>query len=137
MQYIVFTLGKTYYGIATDEVEEIAKTFSSTPVPQSPTWAAGLINLRGQIMTLVNFDNLLNPTQDTHEVCYNNTIIAHVGEGKIALMVDTVIGVFSVEKEDIQSIEAGNQEAVTALFPANGQIVSAIDLNGLFVENEG
>lgn len=136
MQYIVFTLGETYYGIATDKVEEISKTFSSTYIPQSPAWVEGLINLRGQILTLINFDNLLNSNNKTSETCYNNTIIAQTDDNQVALMVEKVVGVVTVNDDELQAVPE-DQKIATAFFQAFGHVVSVIELNRFFSEKEG
>lgn len=137
MEVIVFTLGETYYGITTDETEEIAKTISSIPVPESDAWVQGIINIRGQVLTLVNFDNLLNPNKKGPEVCYNHTIIGRLDTSRIALMVEDIIGIIEVDPDELQPIMGTEHEAVTGLFPAFDQIVSVVELNKLFSENEG
>ena len=63
MQVIVFTLGENKYAISTDKVEEITKNDQSTEVPNSLDWVEGLINLRGNVVTLLNLSKLLQ--QDT------------------------------------------------------------------------
>lgn len=137
MKVIVFTLGDTYYGIATDEVEEIAKTLPSIPVPESDEWVHGVIHVRGQVLTLVHFDNLLNPNRKDLEVCYNHTIIGRIDDRKIALMVDQVAGIVDVTPDLLHPITGTEHEAVTGLFPAFDQIVSVVELKQLFSENEG
>ena len=54
MQIILFTLNDRHYAISTDMVEEISKQIPSTNVPNSPEWVEGIINLRGNVVTLLN-----------------------------------------------------------------------------------
>ena len=77
MQIIVFRLNDLYFGLSTEIVEEITERITSTPVPKSPTWIDGLVNLRGDVLTLVNTHNLLEINDINEEQCYNNTIVIH------------------------------------------------------------
>ncbi|HCW72543.1 MAG TPA: chemotaxis protein CheW, partial [Clostridiaceae bacterium] len=71
-QIIVFTLGEKYYAVNSDQVEEISKMIDSTMVPNAPRHIEGLINLRGNVISLVNLAKLLHLTE---EECYNNIVI--------------------------------------------------------------
>ncbi|MER2040068.1 MAG: CheW domain-containing protein, partial [Solibacillus sp.] len=87
MQMIIFTLNENYYAFSSENVEEITNKMPWTPVPQSPSWVQGLVNLRGNVITLINFYKLLSPTDETKELWYNNIIIVKNDEEKIAFMV--------------------------------------------------
>ncbi|WP_027108649.1 chemotaxis protein CheW [Lacticigenium naphthae] len=137
MQLIVFTLHDRFYGIPTKWVEEITTKLTSTLVPQSPEWVEGLINLRGQVMTLVNLDRLLNSSSDMERICYNNTIVIQTEQNKVAVEVEEVIGVTTVTEEEIQPIVHSEDTWVTSLVPAYGEVVSIIDIHQLFLKNEG
>ena len=54
MQILTFRLKDYYFGILTENVIEITKTHDLKQVPRSPEWVEGLINLRGEVITLVN-----------------------------------------------------------------------------------
>ena len=64
MQIIVFTLNDKYYAIDTEQVEEISKNIPSTIVPNAPYWIEGLINLRGNVVSLVNLCKILRREED-------------------------------------------------------------------------
>lgn len=54
MQVIVFSLNNKLFAIPTNKVSEITKSMSSIKVPNAPYWVEGLINLRGNVVTLLN-----------------------------------------------------------------------------------
>lgn len=135
MQMIVFRLGERIYGFSTDKVEEITTVLDSTVIPQSPEWTVGLVNLRGQVMTLVDLDILLNGSHSSEGDWYKNTIIIHTEENPIALKVGTVIGVSDIEEDQLQSV--GEEESViSGYISAYGEIVSCIELEKIFKEKE-
>lgn len=137
MQLIVFTLDNLYYALPTEFVEEITNRLSCTAVPKSSGWVKGLINLRGDVMTLVNIHNLLNMNEFEAKACYNNTIIVQINENKMALMVDKVIGVKEVNENEFQPSPHPDGHAIVSLVTAYDQVVNVIELTNLFNENEG
>lgn len=136
MQIIVFRLKDLYYGISTEVVEEITTTLSFTTVPKSLDWIQGLVNLRGDVLTLINLYKLLNLDDFNLDDCYNNTIIAQLDENNVALMVDEVIGVIDVDENDFQSVSEEENSYLLALVTAYNQIVNILELKNLFEEKE-
>lgn len=136
MQIIVFRLKDLYFGLSTEYVEEITTTHSYTKVPKSKGWVQGLVNLRGDVLTLINLYNLLNLNDNNIDDCYNNTIVAQLSENKVALMVDEVIGVSDVNVEDFHPASEEENSAVHSLVTVYDKIVNILDVKNLFEEKE-
>lgn len=136
MQIIVFRLKDLYYGISTEVVEEITTSLPSTRVPKSPGWIQALVNLRGNVLTLVNMYNLLNLDDFVLEDCYNNTIVSLLNNNNVALMVDEVIGVSDVDENEFQKLPEHDKTYVHALVTVYDQVVNILDLKNLFEEKE-
>ncbi|MGX7393795.1 chemotaxis protein CheW [Carnobacterium mobile] len=132
MQIIVFTLNKKYYAFSSENVEEITKKMPWTTIPQSPEWVQGLVNLRGNVITLINFYKLLSPTSETEELCYNNIIIVKKDDEKIAFMVDDVAWVTEIDPAEIQQLEHQAEEKVSGLIQVKDQMVNMINMETLF-----
>lgn len=133
MQMIIFTLNENYYAFSSENVEEITNKMPWTPVPQSPSWVQGLVNLRGNVITLINFYKLLSPTDEIEEICYNNIIIVKNDEEKIAFMVDEVAWVLDIEPSAIQQLDDKTDELVSSVIQVKDQIVSIINMEKLFL----
>lgn len=136
MQMIVFRLSDYYYAASTEQIEEITTALSPTTVPKSPAWVEGLVNLRGDVLTLVSMYNLLKIDDKNTDDCYNNTIVAKLSENSIALMVDEIIGVTDVAEDDFQPTTEDEAASVHSLITVYDQIVNVLDLNNLFEEKE-
>lgn len=134
MQIIVFTLNDKHYAITTDKVDEISKQIQSTLVPNSPDWVEGLINLRGNVVTLLNLSKLLH--QDD-SVCYNNIIIINNDEEKVGLMVKDVVQVMDIKTEDIQKINNDVLDGILGIVKVDEVIINIIDIEILLSKNEG
>ncbi|AEB30670.1 response regulator receiver modulated CheW protein [Carnobacterium sp. 17-4] len=130
---IIFTLNENYYAFSSENVEEITNKMPWTPVPQSPSWVQGLVNLRGNVITLINFYKLLSPTDETKELWYNNIIIVKNDEEKIAFMVDDVAWVLDIEPSAIQQLDNKTDELVSSVIQVKDQIVSVINMEKLFL----
>lgn len=133
MQMIIFTLNENYYAFSSENVEEITNKMPWTPVPQSPSWVQGLVNLRGNVITLINFYKLLSPTDEIEEICYNNIIIVKNDEEKIAFMVDEVAWVLDIEPSAIQQLDDKTDELVFSVIQVKDQVVSVINMEKLFL----
>ena len=137
MQILTFRLKDYYFAVLTENIVEITKTHDFKKIPKSPEWIEGLINLRGEIITLVNMYSLLKIDEFKIDDCYNNTIIITLENNSIALMVDEVIGVTDIEEEDLQSVAEQDNAHVKSLVTIDNQIVNILELKSLFEETEG
>lgn len=88
MQLIIFKLKDNFYGFTTENIDEITTKIEATMIPQGPAWTSGLINLRGQIMTLIDLEKLLNDSSTSQELWYNNTIIVNTQDNLSHLWLD-------------------------------------------------
>ncbi len=124
-QIIVFTLGKKYYAVNSDQVEEISKLIPSTLVPNAPKHIEGLINLRGNVISLVNLANLLHLTEDE---CYNNIVIFDRQDEKIGILVTEVKEVLKIDEKDIEKVSAETRNGVVGILQLQNELVNYIDL---------
>lgn len=133
MQIIIFTLNDKYYAINTEIVEEITKTMSFSKVPNSEEWTEGLINLRGNVVTLVNMNKLLLQSEDS---CYNNIIIVNNEEEKIGILVKEVMEVVNIEEEKMESFNA-DKGGIIGIYRIDNRIINILDIHSLLYKNEG
>lgn len=125
-QIIVFTLGEKYYAVNSDQVEEISKMIDSTLVPNAPRHIEGLINLRGNVISLVNLSKLL---QLTEEECYNNIVILDRQDEKVGILVTEVKEVLKIKEEDIEKVSTETKSGVVGIIQLEKELVNYIDLD--------
>lgn len=53
-QVSTFRIGEALYGIDILHIKEISKIFDITPVPEAPPYIVGLMNLRGQVVSIID-----------------------------------------------------------------------------------
>jgi len=102
IQFCSFYLGDTLCGIPINQVQEINEELNITQVPLSPDFVEGIMNLRGQIVTIINQGMKLGlaPTQIGPE---SRVIIINSGDEQIGILVDRINDVISAEKEKLSS----------------------------------
>lgn len=134
MQIIIFTLCEEYYAINTENVDEISENIKITRVPNAPDWIEGLINLRGNVVTLINSYKLLEHKGNME---YNDIIIVHnEDEEKIGIMVKDIIEVANIDETEIQKVKEIMDDGIMGIIKRNGNIVNIIDINELISKNE-
>jgi purine-binding chemotaxis protein CheW len=100
-----FYLGDALMGVPIDQIEEINHQFDITPVPHTPSCVRGLINLRGQVVTVIDLRTALGmePAAQTRQSC--NVVVRSQGE-QIGLAVDRIADVVRTRWSEIEHAPA-------------------------------
>lgn len=100
--YATFTLGDEVFGVEAVQVQEIVPFQKMTPVPHSPDYILGLINLRGQIFTALDLRYRL--TGEHVEIDEENSLnfILKTPSGVCSLIVDDVGDVLDIESSRME-----------------------------------
>lgn len=100
MQAVVFTLGNECYGINIDMVSGIEADHEIVRVPNASKNIRGIINLRGEVIPVVDLKAKFNTPGDGN---YEDTevIIVNTNEYKIAIQVDKVKEIYTVEEGNV------------------------------------
>lgn len=106
MQVIVFNLGKEKFALETKFIHGIEKMQDFTKVPLSPDYITGLINLRGNIITILDLKIYLSIAYVQKE---ENIIVVEIDEEKIGLIVDSVHEVTEIEDEMVEDLKDSNE----------------------------
>lgn len=111
-QYVIFKLEGENYGIPIEYVKTIEKMTEMTRVPNAPEYLAGVINLRGEVVPIINMRKRFNlPEPD--EVEEIRTIILELEEISVGMIVDSSSEVLSIEDSAIDqtiSLDAAVQD---------------------------
>jgi purine-binding chemotaxis protein CheW len=100
VQLIVFRAGDEEFCVPIDAVQEIIKISHITPIPDAPFFMPGLINVRGDIVSIVDIKLRFSLKKDGIS---KHIIITKQLTGLFGLMVDEVMEVLRVKKADINT----------------------------------
>lgn len=104
-QLLTFAIGEDEYGISILRVREIAEYRPLTPVPMTPPWMRGVMNLRGTVVPVVDLAAKLGleQTRVSRRTCLVIVEMELDAEAVVmAVMVDGVSRVIDVPLADIQ-----------------------------------
>ena len=97
-QVVVFKLSDEIYAIDIFDVREIVEEKKITKIPNVPEYIDGILDLRGEITTVVNLKKLLNiPEKDGRTKGKIIVIDADKDVGTVGFIVDTVLSVTEVD----------------------------------------
>jgi len=101
IELVTFCLEDIIYGIDINKVLGINKVQDLTPVAQAPAYIKGLLNLRGQIISIIDLRIKLGlpPSRITGK---NRVIIVNSNGEDIGLLVDTIYDVIIAETSNIE-----------------------------------
>jgi len=95
-----FTIAGETYGIPVLEVQEVIKALPTSPIPLSPEFVDGLINLRGQIVTAINVRKLFG-IPEVEKPKYMNIIVKHE-DSYYSLLVDKILDVMELKNSNFE-----------------------------------
>jgi len=93
--FAVFLVGGEWFGIDLNSIMEILHDFDVIPVPHLPAAFAGVTNLRGESLPVVEMRKLLNEPEIKTETV--SCLITVVGRAKIGFLVDSDVEIVNVE----------------------------------------
>lgn len=96
-KYISFNLNNDYYCIALDFVKEVLKDTPITNVPGTPNFIEGIMNLRGDYITVINLKKFLGLPENVITE-KNPVIIIKCNELKLALLIDKINELFEYQE---------------------------------------
>ena len=98
-QFILFALEDTQFAIPISNALEIGQQPDITPLPNLPEWILGISNIRGEIISFINFKTFIGiPSSVAKDE--RRFIIIHNQEIKVGIIVDRIMGIFSLDRPD-------------------------------------
>ena len=101
-QYLTFTLDQEEYGVEILKVQEIKGYSAITPIPNTPSYIKGVMNLRGTIIPVVDLRSKFS-LQEAEYNRFSVIIVVTVGTKVMGLVVDAVSDVLNIPNADLQA----------------------------------
>lgn len=132
MQVVIFKLGSEGFAVETSKVQSINDAMEITKVPKAPAHIKGLINLRGNVISLLDINLLLDVPKDDSSP--SNIIILEIEDELIGITVDQVEEVLEVEEDLLEKISDDRKKAyIEGVINFKDRIVTLIDIDKLLV----
>lgn len=130
-QFATFWLDGHLYGLEVEHVQEVLRAQVLTRVPQAPLAVAGLLNLRGQVVTAIELRQRLGlaprPAEDTAIL-----VVVRLRGEVVSLLVDTIGDVVDVCGDDFElppdTLDGTVREVIRGAYKLDGQLLLALDV---------
>lgn len=133
-QLCTFGLGSFLFAVDVDRVQEVIRYQEATPVLTAPDSVAGLINLRGQIVTAINLRRRMGLPSRTDGALPMN-IVVRTTEGAISLLVDEIGEVVDVNPDSFELLPETVTGAVrlttSGVYKLDDALLHVIDLTAI------
>jgi purine-binding chemotaxis protein CheW len=139
LQWVTFRLAGETYGINVMQVQEVLRYTEIAPVPGAPDYVLGIINLRGNVVTVIDTRNRFG--LPSGEMTDNTRIVIIETEGHvIGVLVDSVAEVVYLRQSEIETAPSvGNDESakfIQGVCHKNNELLILIELNKLLSDTE-
>jgi len=120
-EFVTFVLGDELFGVNVLKVHEIIGVTDITPVPNTMKYLKGVINMRGNVVPVVDLRRKFN----LEEIPYTEITVIIIVELKnrfIGMIVDTVSDVVDIKESNIHESHEFNTEIESEFIQAIGQV---------------
>jgi purine-binding chemotaxis protein CheW len=135
-EYLTFRLAGETYGIPILSVQEIIGHDPATPVPNTPEWMSGVINIRGIIIPVIDMRARFGMAEGTYDET-TVVIIARVDERVMGVVVDEVQDVLGFTEDNIQDTPPvsgpKSTQFVSGLGKRDGQTIMLLAIEDLLL----
>jgi len=131
-KYLIFRSSNILYALSTAYVIEILNNVTITRIPMVPDYIAGVINLRGAIVPIVDFRLLLGRIPE-EESC---VIILNIRETSVGIVVDSVDQMVDISRSAILPVPSQNEHRlVSGMCTVPGGVSTIMILDGEALEH--
>lgn len=139
LQWVTYRLDEETYGINVMQVQEVLRYTEIAPVPGAPEYVMGIINLRGNVVTVI--DTRARFGLPSSEITDNSRIvIIESDEHVVGILVDSVAEVVYLRSSEIDSApNVGTEESakfIQGVSNRSGELLILVDLNKLLSDDE-
>ncbi len=129
---VTFTLDGHLYGVDVGAVQEVLRGQTRTRIPLSPVTLAGLINLRGQVLSAIDLRALLDlPVRDAGTEPM--LVVIRVAGEPIALLVDSIGSVVDVDADQFEpppdTLTGISRDLLLGAYKLENQLLLALDVD--------
>lgn len=132
---VTFRLGNGEYAIDIMQAKEIIKMEKITLIPNAPDFVEGVINLRGNIIPIIDLKKRFN-LEETEGDKNTGIIIVQIDDIDMGIIIDSVSKVVSIDNSDIQPpppMLAGiGQKYIKGVGKLEDKLLVVLDLGKLF-----
>lgn len=139
LQWVTFKLAGETYGVNVMQVQEVLRYTEIAPVPGAPDYVMGIVNLRGNVVTVIDARYRFGLAPG--EITDNTRIVILEAENHVVgILVDSVAEVVYLRQSEIETAPSvGNEESarfIQGVCHKNNELLILIELDKLLTDDE-
>jgi purine-binding chemotaxis protein CheW len=139
IQFVTFVLMDETYGINVMQVQEVLRVTEIAPVPGAPDYVLGIINLRGNVVTVIDTRTRFGlPSAELGDA--SRIIVIESEKQVVGILVDAVAEVVELSESDIDvAPNVGTEESsryIQGVATREEGLLILVDLNKLLTDEE-
>jgi purine-binding chemotaxis protein CheW len=138
-QWVTFHLEEEKYGVPVEQVKEVLRYTEITPVPGAPDYVLGIINLRGNVVTILDTRKRF-ALEDREPDDETRFVILEVADQTVGILVDSVSEVMRLRQTEIEHApNVGNDESskyIQGVASRESNLLILVDLDKLLSDSE-
>ncbi len=139
VQWVTFRLESEKYGIKVMQVQEVLRMTEIAPVPGAPHYVLGIINLRGNVVTVIDTRRRFG-LQDVENDDETRIVIVEANNNVVGILVDSVAEVVDLKVSEIETApNVGNDESskyIQGVSSRDDELLILVDVNKLLSDEE-
>ena len=138
-QWVTFMLDGEKYGIDVMRVKEVLRNIEIAPVPGAPNYILGIINLRGNVVTIIDTRTRFGlPSREIDE--NTRVIVIETNDQSVGILVDAIAEVADIPESEIEvTPNVGNDDStkyIMGVYSANGNLIILVEIEKVLTEEE-
>ncbi|NOY71439.1 MAG: chemotaxis protein CheW [Gammaproteobacteria bacterium] len=139
LQWVTFQLNDEVYGVNVMQVQEVLRVTEIAPVPGAPGYVLGIINLRGNVVTVLDTRARFGlPQQNVDDA--SRILIIESSDQVVGILVDSISEVVYLRASEIEPApNVGNEESsrfIQGVCNREEKLLILVDLNKFLTEDE-
>lgn len=139
IQWVTFRLEGEKYGIKVMQVQEVLRMTEIAPVPGAPHYVLGIINLRGNVVTVIDTRRRFG-LPDVENDDETRIVIVEANNNVVGILVDSVTEVVDLKISEIETApNVGNDESskyIQGVSSRDDELLILVDVNKLLSDEE-
>ena len=140
IQWVTFKLDEETYGINVMQVQEVLRLTEIAPVPGAPDYVMGIVNLRGNVVTVIDTRKRFGLFQKEADDA-TRIVIVEVDNQVIGMLVDSVAEVVNIAASEIETSpnlgdDNENSKYIQGVHSRDDEILILVDVNKMLTADE-
>lgn len=139
-QWVTFFLDSEKYGIRVMQVQEVLRVTDIAPVPGAPVYVLGIINLRGNVVTVIDSRKRFGLEEKESDDSTRIVIMEAENDQVVGILVDSVAEVVDLHASEIESApNVGTDESsryIQGVCNKDEELLILVDVERLLTDEE-